>query len=103
MSGLPATGSISLGTALVAGSILVPKPAAGITAFVIFWRSNILSVRLEEKRESPGRQESRCAIRQQFAALSSAAERIPTSSQQLSILDVKPRDAKSSLETIRCG
>src|SRR6266478_3983830 len=42
MRGLPATGSISLGTAFVAGSILVPKPAAGITAFTIFRRLNIV-------------------------------------------------------------
>src|SRR5438876_82542 len=49
MSGLPATGSISLGTALVAGSILVPKPAAGITAFVIFRRSTMVILWLEEK------------------------------------------------------
>ncbi len=34
-------GSISLGRALVAGSILVPKPAAGITAVAIFGRSDI--------------------------------------------------------------
>src|SRR6266404_5273075 len=40
ISGLPATGSIALGTAFVAGSILVPKPAAGITAFTIFLRSD---------------------------------------------------------------
>jgi hypothetical protein len=33
--GLSTMGSISLGIALVAGNILVPKPATGITAFLI--------------------------------------------------------------------
>ena len=32
--GLSKTGNISLGCALVAGKNLVPKPAAGITAFI---------------------------------------------------------------------
>jgi hypothetical protein len=38
---MPATGSISLGMTLDAGSILVPKPAAGITTFTILGRSGI--------------------------------------------------------------
>ena len=33
--GLSTTGNISLGIAFVAGNIRVPKPATGITAFVI--------------------------------------------------------------------
>ncbi len=36
ISGLSTRGSISLGIALVAGRNLVPKPAAGKTAFFIF-------------------------------------------------------------------
>ncbi len=36
MRGFPPTGSISLGMALVAGIIRVPKPAAGITALRTF-------------------------------------------------------------------
>jgi len=35
MAGLSTTGSISLGVAFVAGRNRVPRPAAGITAFVI--------------------------------------------------------------------
>src|SRR5690606_9178985 len=41
MMGRSTTGSNSLGTLLVAGSILVPKPAAGMIAFLIF--RNIIS------------------------------------------------------------
>lgn len=36
IKGLSTRGNISLGEALVAGRNLVPKPATGITAFVIF-------------------------------------------------------------------
>ena len=36
MAGLSTIGSISLGRALVIGSTRVPRPAAGITAFLTF-------------------------------------------------------------------
>src|SRR3546814_18122216 len=36
MAGLSTTGSISLGMDLLAGSMRVPKPATGITAFLTF-------------------------------------------------------------------
>jgi hypothetical protein len=36
MAGLSTMGSISFGCAFVAGNILVPRPAAGMTAFLIF-------------------------------------------------------------------
>jgi hypothetical protein len=36
INGLSTRGSISLGIALVAGNILVPNPATGITAFLTF-------------------------------------------------------------------
>ena len=36
IAGLSTIGSISFGIALVAGKTLVPSPAAGITAFLIF-------------------------------------------------------------------
>ena len=37
MAGLSTMGSMPLGMALVAGSTRVPRPAAGITAFVTFF------------------------------------------------------------------
>ena len=37
MAGLSTTGSISFGCALVAGRNRVPRPAAGMTAFVTAW------------------------------------------------------------------
>ena len=37
MAGLSTMGSIPLGIALVAGSTRVPRPAAGMTALVIFF------------------------------------------------------------------
>src|SRR6266403_2953730 len=60
ISGLPATGSISLGTAFVAGSILVPKPAAGITAFTIFLRSDTVRISFK-KCDKDSRGENRAA------------------------------------------
>jgi len=36
INGLSTSGSISFGIAFVAGNILVPNPATGITAFVTF-------------------------------------------------------------------
>src|SRR6267154_5426247 len=62
MRGLPATGSISFGTALVAGSILVPKPAAGITAFTILLPlcTAALPLKTRAKRTFGGRN---CAVR----------------------------------------
>ena len=43
IAGLSTIGNISFGIAFVAGSTLVPKPAAGITAFVIFIFTSILN------------------------------------------------------------
>ncbi|SCU18830.1 Uncharacterised protein [Staphylococcus aureus] len=40
--GLSKIGSISFGIALVAGKNLVPKPAAGMIAFFIFFKVNVL-------------------------------------------------------------
>src|SRR5919204_4214710 len=39
IAGLSTTGSISFGCALVAGRNLVPRPAAGMTAFLTFMRA----------------------------------------------------------------
>lgn len=43
MVGLSTMGSISLGQALVAGKKRVPKPAAGMTALVIFFMVRVYS------------------------------------------------------------
>ena len=50
MIGLLSTGSISLGIAFVAGSILVPKPATGMIAF---FKSNLFNFHyiINEKSE----------------------------------------------------
>src|SRR5260370_39107334 len=104
ISGFAATGSISFGSALVAGSILVPKPAAGITAFVIFLWSAMA-------RSAYGHDNSKPKAQDSFAGdsdhdhfrLSRHAERIPISSQRLSISDGKPKRAKSSPEMIPYG
>ena len=44
MVGLSTIGSISLGTALVAGRKRVPKPAAGMIAFLIFFIVSSMTV-----------------------------------------------------------
>src|SRR3954469_12608113 len=46
MAGLSTTGSISLGVALVAGRNRVPRPAAGMTAFVTRWLMTATLTRL---------------------------------------------------------
>src|SRR5713101_3155758 len=51
MRGLPATGSISLGIALVAGSMRVPKPAAGITALRTFLLADMADARKDYGRK----------------------------------------------------
>src|SRR6266550_330368 len=104
MRGLPATGSISLGTALVAGSILVPKPAAGMTAFAILLPLCHSKTPIEEMREENfGRTELCREIGSWSFILLSETARIPSSSQRFWVSDGKPGGAKSSPERIRCA
>src|SRR5207253_4712864 len=88
--GLAATGSISFGRAFVVGSILVPKPAAGITAFVILLKSVMGGEFLRDLDNGPFKP-------------SRLAEPIPISFQQFSVSGGKPRGAISSPERIPCA
>src|SRR6266481_4671772 len=104
ISGLPATGSISLGTALVAGSILVPKPAAGITAFTIFLRVDTVRRFLKKREKKRLRGENRAGRSGPgFFILLLEIERIPISSRQLSVSGGKPIGARSSPERTPCA
>ncbi|CUP67058.1 Uncharacterised protein [Flavonifractor plautii] len=57
ITGLSTMGSISLGTVLVAGSIRVPSPAAGMTALRTFITKN-----LQQSGRNAARRYCRCAV-----------------------------------------
>src|SRR5271165_3271963 len=88
ISGLPATGSISLGRTLVAGSILVPKPALGITAVLIIGRSDTVGG-FENYGENP-----RLRGENSTPTIWRGIGQIPISSRRLSASDARSGDAR---------
>ena len=78
--GLPATGSVSLSATLVAGSILVPSPAAGMTAFITVLRLDTGGLSFERSEEETRERELRAERTETGISIPLwEPERIPTS------------------------